>query len=314
MKINGTIKDAATGKPLDRTQLVFKVGPQIIRNTDTNSDGRFEFDQSLDSYAGQILVCMVEKRDYVTAEIPKKIEGSEISFGDIGLKSVPIPPAELSLGRRMLLAAGLNPRLYKEIEADSGANRQAIGAVILSSVATGVSFAWGGLGMQQFDWPENVSKAKIIGDKVQAQELTALALGTIVAVIGWFFLPLIIGFIDTLLKGGPKDQAKQQQLRRAVGFSSSPGLLFFLIPLLYLWPGLAIFHIVINIVALLWMMAATVVSVKESLNYTDTSRAVTVTVVGWLATILFFLIVSLILTVLLVQIGGAGAVMRIRVP
>ncbi len=52
-----------------------------------------------------------------------------------------------SLMNRMIRAAKLDAHLYEEVEADTGAMRQAMTVVVLSSVAAGIgSIARGGLG------------------------------------------------------------------------------------------------------------------------------------------------------------------------
>ena len=66
-----------------------------------------------------------------------------------------------SFTNRMIRAAKLDVNLYEEVEADKGAMGQAMGVVILSSVAAGIG---------------TVGTTGIMG----------LVLGTVVALAGWF--------------------------------------------------------------------------------------------------------------------------------
>ncbi len=101
---------------------------------------------------------------------------------------------------RMIRAAKLDVNLYEEVEADKDAMGQAMGVVILSSVAAGI----GTIG--------------ITGIK-------GLFLGTIVALLGWFIWAFLTYFIGTRLLPGPRTEADCGELLRTSGFSSSPGVL-----------------------------------------------------------------------------------------
>ena len=72
---------------------------------------------------------------------------------------------------RMIRAAKLDVHVYEEVEADKSAMKQAMGVVVLSSLAGGIGF-------------------------MQAAGLTGLLIGTVVSLIGWYlwaFLTYIIG-------------------------------------------------------------------------------------------------------------------------
>ena len=167
---------------------------------------------------------------------------------------------------RMLRAAKLDVNLYEEVEADTGAMRQAIGVVVLSSIAAGIgSIATGGLG--------------------------GILMGTIAALIGWFVWAFLTYYIGTKLLPEPQTRADLGELLRTIGFSSSPGL----IRVLGIIPGLGG---VVFIVASIWMLVAMVIAVRQALDYESTLRAVGVCVIGWI-------IQALILVLLFSILGGA---------
>ena len=172
-----------------------------------------------------------------------------------------------SLMDRMIRAAKLDVHLYEEVEADTGAMGQAMGVVVLSSVAAGIgSIARGGLG--------------------------GILLGTIVALIGWYVWAYLTYFIGTKLLAEPQTKADHGELLRTIGFSSSPGL----IRVLGVIPGLAP---LVFLASGIWMLVAMIIAVRQALDYTSTFRAVGVCLIGW--------IIQAIIFGLLLSILGGGA-------
>ena len=168
---------------------------------------------------------------------------------------------------RIIRAAKLDVNLYEEVEADKGALGQAMGVVVLSSIATGVgSIARGGL--------------------------VGILIGTITALIAWYIWAYLTYFIGTKLLPEPQTKADHGELLRTIGFSSSPGLIrvFGIIP----WIGGMVF-----LVASIWMLVAMVIAVRQALDYNSTLRAVGVCVIGWI-------IQTLILMLFFSILGGAA--------
>ncbi|MCH8033588.1 MAG: YIP1 family protein [Bacteroidetes bacterium] len=157
---------------------------------------------------------------------------------------------------RMLRAAKLDVNLYEEVEADTGAMRQAMGVVVLSSIAAGIgSIATGGL--------------------------DGILMGTIAALIGWYVWAFLTYYIGTKFLPEPQTRADLGELLRTIGFSSSPGL----IRVLGIIPGLGG---VVFLVASIWMLVAMVIAVRQALDYESTLRAVGVCVIGWIIQMLIF--------------------------
>ena len=168
---------------------------------------------------------------------------------------------------RIIRAAKLDVRLYEEVEADKGALGQAMGVVVLSSIAAGLgSIEQGGIG--------------------------GILVGTISALIGWFIWAYLTYFIGTRLLPEPQTRADYGELLRTIGFSSSPGL----IRVLGIIPGLVG---IVFFVASIWMLVAMVIAVRQALDYRSTLRAVGVCVIGWI-------VQALILVLLFSILGGFG--------
>lgn len=151
---------------------------------------------------------------------------------------------------RIIRAAKLDVRLYEEVEADRGALGQALGVVVLSSVAAGLgSMARGGLG--------------------------GIFIGAILALIGWYIWAYLTYLIGTKLLPEPQTSANFGELLRTIGFSSSPGL----IRLLGIIPGL---RGLVFFGASIWMLVAMIIAVRQALDYKSTWRAVGVCLIGWI--------------------------------
>ena len=169
---------------------------------------------------------------------------------------------------RMIRAAKLDVTLYEEVEADKGAMGQAMGVVILSSVAAGIG---------------TIGTAGIKG----------LFFGTIVALLGWFIWAFLTYYIGTRLLPEPQTKADYGELLRTIGFSSSPGVLRVLgiIPML---------GAILNFIIGIWMLVAMIIAVRQALDYKSTWRAVGVCLIGWIVQIATFALFFWL-------VGGSGA-------
>jgi hypothetical protein len=170
---------------------------------------------------------------------------------------------------RMLRAAKLDVELYEEVEADTGALGQAMGVVILSSVAAGIG-------------------------SMTMQGLGGILVGTIASLVGWYVWAFLAYIIGTKLLPEPQTQSDHGELLRTIGFSSSPGV----IRILGIIPGLTG---IVFFVASVWMLVAMVIAIKQALDYESILRAVGVCVIGWVVQLL-------ILTVVFAFFGGIPGV------
>ena len=161
-----------------------------------------------------------------------------------------------SITDRMIRAAKLDVTLYEEVEADKGAMGQAMGVVVLSSVAAGIG-------------------------TIGTTGIKGLVLGTIVALVGWFIWAFLTYYIGTRLLSEPQTKADYGELLRTIGFSSSPGVLRVLgiIPML---------GSILSFICGIWMLVAMVIAVRQALDYKSTWRAVGVCLIGWIVQIVIF--------------------------
>ena len=166
---------------------------------------------------------------------------------------------------RIVRAAKLDINLYEEVEADKGAMGQAMGVVVLSSIAAGI----GSIGT--------------IGVK-------GIIIGAITALIAWYVWAYMTYFIGAKILPESQTKADHGELLRTIGFSSSPGL----IRVLAIIPGISG---IIFAIASIWMLTAMVIAVRQALDYQSTLRAVGVCIIGWV-------IQAIILMILFAAFGG----------
>ena len=166
-----------------------------------------------------------------------------------------------SMVDRMVRAAKLDPQLYEEVEADKTALGQAMGVVVLASVAGGVGS--GGFG-----------------------GLSGFFIGTVGSLIGWFIWAGLTYLIGTRLLPEPETKADLGELLRTIGFSSSPGL----VRVLGLIPGITG---IVFLISGIWMLVAMIIAVRQALDYRSTLRAVGVCVIGWIVQVVVLVLLAL---------------------
>ena len=160
---------------------------------------------------------------------------------------------------RIKRAALLKVDVYEEVEADESAMFQAMGVVLLSSIAGGIGSVY------QFGF-------------------FGILVGAFSALVSWFIWAYTVYFIGTRFLPEPETEATPGQLLRTLGFASAPGL----IRVVGIIQGLGS---VIAVIASIWMLVAMVIAVRQALDYKSTVRAVVVCLIGW---ILYWLVAVLI--------------------
>ena len=150
---------------------------------------------------------------------------------------------------RIIRAGKLDVTLYEEVEHDKTAMGQAIGVVVLSSLAAGIGTF--GIGLK------------------------GMGIHAIGAIIGWYIWAYLTYFIGTRFLAEPQTEADHGQLLRTIGFASAPGLL----RVLGIVPGI---RDIVFLLTSIWMLVAMVIAVRQALDYKSTLRAVGVCLLGWI--------------------------------
>lgn len=171
---------------------------------------------------------------------------------------------------RVVGAARLDIATYEEVEADTTATPQAMGVVALAALSAGIgALTTGGTG--------------VVGSLVGA-------------LVGWAAWATVIWFIGTKILPEPQTKSDIGELLRTIGFAASPGLLLVLrlIPLI---GGL------IALVIWLWQLTATVIAVRQALDYKSSGRAVAVCLIGWVFYLAVYLGIALLFGVVGFDLG-----------
>jgi hypothetical protein len=150
----------------------------------------------------------------------------------------------------------LRPSVFEDIEADKRANVQAFAVVVLASLAAGLGggLAGGALGMVR---------------------------ETVGAVVGWVMWAGVTYVLGARLMPERGTRTDMGELLRVIGYSYAPS--FFA-----LFSGLPFIGYGIRVVVDFWLLATTVLAVRQALDYTSTLRAFAVVLIGWL----FFVAIS----------------------
>ncbi len=163
-----------------------------------------------------------------------------------------------NFSNRIIRAAKLDVALYEEVEADKSALGQAMGVVVLSSIAAGIG---------------STTKVGLLG----------MLMMIVIALVGWYIWAYLTYFIGTKLLPEPQTKADHGELLRTIGFSSSPGLIRVLgiIPVL---------QSIVFPIAAIWMLVAMVIAVRQALDYSSTLRAIGVCLIGWVIQMVLFVL------------------------
>ena len=148
----------------------------------------------------------------------------------------------------------LDARTFEEIEADTTANGQALLVVVAASLAAGLGAS---------------IHLGVIG----------LLRETIGALVGWVMWAGVTWVIGSKLLPEPQTRTDMGELLRVIGFAYAPQLFgfFAFIPVL---GGL------VSTVVACWLLAATILAVRQALDYVSTLRAAAVVLIGWLIFVL----------------------------
>jgi len=167
---------------------------------------------------------------------------------------------------RLAGAVTLDSGVYEDVESDPKATPQAVGVIVLASLAAG----FGANG-----W--NAEPSSMLAFSAVAGTLGLLA---------WASWALVTFEIGGHLLPEPQTRVDVGQLLRTIGFSAAPAL--FLV-----FAGFGATTVVFAVVAV-WMLATMVVAVRQALDYTTTARALAVCSLGWLLTLVFVIIIGMV--------------------
>ncbi|HET7698999.1 MAG TPA: YIP1 family protein [Vicinamibacterales bacterium] len=155
--------------------------------------------------------------------------------------------------RRLAGAAMLDAATYEEVEADRSATKQALGVVLLSSIAAGIG---------------------LNGARGVAATLSFAALASVLALATWATFAVVTFHVGSRLLPVDGTRADAGELLRTLGFAAAPGVI-------QVFGLFSPAPIATAVLALAWTIAASVVAVRQALDFNSTGRAIAVCLVGW---------------------------------
>jgi Yip1-like protein len=168
--------------------------------------------------------------------------------------------------RRLVGAALLDTATYEEVEADTTATTQALAVVVFSSLAAGIG---------------------VKGAEGSSATLHFFFSASIIALLTWAAWALVTFEVGSRLLPTPETRVNPGELLRTLGFAATPGL----IQVLGVFPGV---KVPVLVVAIAWALAASVVAVRQALDYESTGRAIAVCSVGGALSLVFAVVLGLV--------------------
>lgn len=158
--------------------------------------------------------------------------------------------------RRFIGVLALDAGTFEDIESDRRASVQATAVVLLACAAGGFA----------------------------AMSVTALttasgfAIGMAATLGAWLVWAMLISAIGARLMPEPQTRSNPSELLRTIGFAAAPGVFYAFAAMPAATPF--VFALVSA-----WMIATTVLAVRQALDFRSTGRAVAVCVVAWLMSV-----------------------------
>jgi hypothetical protein len=168
--------------------------------------------------------------------------------------------------QRFFGALALDPATYEEVEADRHALLQSAAVVGMTCLAAG--FAARGLG--------DVSAGAFI-------------LAAVVMLCGWVVWVTTVSFVGTRFVAEPETRSNVMELLRVMGFAAAPGVFLVLAAMPPAAPT-------VLIVVACWMAAASVLAVRQALDYHTIARALVAALAGWILAVVVIAVIALAMT------------------
>lgn len=167
--------------------------------------------------------------------------------------------------RRVVSALGLDPRVFEEVEADRTALGQALLVVLLAGLGAGV----GNVGLQS---GTGGTITAVVG----------------VSVVGWIGWAWLIARLGTRVLPSPETSADVGQVLRTLGFAAAPGMF-------RAFEAIGGLRWVLLPLTSIWMVLAMIIAIRQALDYSTTSQAVRLALLGWIVTVGAALVVGVLL-------------------
>ena len=158
----------------------------------------------------------------------------------------------MTFGQRVVGVLRLNAATFEEIEANRWVNDQAVAIVIVASLSQAAS-------------------------AVAALDVIGILHEALLALTRWGLFAGITYVLGAWIMRDRETRTNPGELLRVMGFAFAPMCL----AALTVFP-ISVLARPVRLIAELWVLAATVVAVRQAFDYRTTRRAVIVVLIGWL--------------------------------
>jgi hypothetical protein len=173
----------------------------------------------------------------------------------------------------MIGAMQADVKTFEEIEADPGAMTQAITVIVIAAVAA------------------------LIGNFFRSGIAAGIA-GLVGSLLGYALFSFLVFIIGTKLMPEPATKSDFSEAFRTIGFAASPGVFNILAIIPFIGP-------LIGFVVGLWSLVIAVVAVRQTLDYSNTGRAI---VVCLIAGVICWIVLAILMLPILAAMFAARAV------
>jgi len=162
---------------------------------------------------------------------------------------------------RMIGAMQADVKTFTEIESDPNAMGQAVTVIVIAAVAS------------------------LIGNFFRAGLIAGIG-GLIGSLIGYALFSLMVFLIGTKLMPEPATKADFSETFRVVGFAAAPGVFNVLAIIPFIGP-------LIGLVVAIWSLVIGVIAVREVLDYSNTGRAIIVSILAFVVCVIVYMVILL---------------------
>ncbi|HUU33006.1 MAG TPA: YIP1 family protein [Vicinamibacterales bacterium] len=166
--------------------------------------------------------------------------------------------------RRILGVLGLDAATFEDVERDRTATRQAMIVVVLASIGAGIGNAG-------------------IGSAAPA----AIVYGTAASLLAWATWASLIYYLGTRVLPEATTRADLGEVLRTLGFAAAPGMF----RAFEVFGGTRWFVLPVTSI---WMIVAMTIGVRQALDYSTTTRAVALALLGWAVSLGMAIVIGLL--------------------
>jgi hypothetical protein len=193
------------------------------------------------------------------------------------MNASPYRPAS-SYGDRIVGVLRLDPRAFRDVEQDTGANGQAAMTVFIAAIASGIGALFSRNALQN-----------VIGIGISS-------------ILQWIVFSFVAYFVGASLFSSGQTSVTPGQVLRTIGFAQAPKFFAILgiIPILGWIVGLIVF---------VWFIAAAILALKEAFEF-DTGRAIGTGIVALIGIVLVDIVLGIVFGIGSALFGGLDSMVR----